>query len=240
MKITQNVSRWIFILLLPVMLVTATIAVAFNSLWLYRFDFNKYDISAITGISPSELENAARGIINYWNSSDQYIDIVVEKNGQPFTLFNEREVAHMKDVKNLVRLDYAALAFAGVYCLLYAGTALFWRRPRYHRELAVAGFGGGALALAFLGIMGIMATANFDAFWTRFHLLSFANDFWQLDPTRDYLIMMFPEGFWSDAVLMIGLTAAFLALLIGAVSMIFLKRGAKKSPANKSYKSAVI
>ena len=228
MKVALNISRWIFILFLPVTLVTSTIAVAFNSLCLYRYDFNKYHISSVTGIAPNELEEAANGIIAYWNSPDEYIHIVVNKNDQPFTLFNDREVVHMKDVKSLVRLDYAALAFTGIYCILYTGIALFWRRPRYHRELKVAGVGGGAFTLGFLGVIGVMAAANFDAFWTNFHLLSFANDFWQLDPTSDYLIMMFPEGFWSDAVIIVGVSAALLALLIGAGSWLSFRLDARK------------
>jgi len=32
-----------------------------------------------------------------------------------------------------------------------------------------------------------------------------------LDPSRDYLIMLFPEGFWYDAVILFGLITAGVA-----------------------------
>jgi integral membrane protein (TIGR01906 family) len=59
-----------------------------------------------------------------------------------------------------------------------------------------------------------------DAF-VQFHLVAFSNDLWILDPTRDHLLMLFPEGFWFDATMRIaGLTAleaAALAVLGAAV-----------------------
>ncbi len=224
MKIAWLVARWLFVLCLPVVLFTASIGLAFNSLWLYKYGFSKYDISGVTGLAPAELDRAARGLIGYWNSGQEYIDITVTRDGQPFTLFNEREVIHLKDVKALVRLDYLALAIAGLYCLVFAAVALWWRPPTYRRELALAGMGGSLLGAALLAVMGIMALSDFSGFWWRFHLLSFANDLWLLDPSRDYLIMMFPEGFWYDSVLIIAGLTAFLILLIGLLSWLYLRK----------------
>ena len=45
---------------------------------------------------------------------------------------------------------------------------------------------------------------GFDELFRQFHLLSFANDFWQLDPRTDHLIQMFPRGFWFDVTLAVG------------------------------------
>ncbi len=47
----------------------------------------------------------------------------------------------------------------------------------------------------------------------QFHLLSFTNDLWQLDPRRDYLIMMYPQGFFRDATIAIGGLTLALAML---------------------------
>ena len=38
-----------------------------------------------------------------------------------------------------------------------------------------------------------------------FHLISFTNDLWILDPRRDYLIMMFPQGFFFDSTMFIAM-----------------------------------
>jgi uncharacterized membrane protein len=64
----------------------------------------------------------------------------------------------------------------------------------------------------------------------QFHLISFANDFWLLDPTKDYLIMLFPQGFWSDAATIIALVATGLALVLagaGGGYLLLARRQAK-------------
>jgi len=224
MKTAIIFARVVFIICLPILLFTSSIALAFNSLWLYSNGFVKYDIGAVTGISQPELNEAARALITYWNSGEEYINVVVEKDGQPFTLFNEREVIHLKDVKALVRLDYIALVTTGLLVVALTAFAFWYRRPVYRLELAGAGFGGGVLSLGILVAVGAMVLADFDGFWTQFHLLSFANDLWLLDPSRDYLIMMFPEGFWFDSVIVVAGLMAFLALLIGVLAWLYLRK----------------
>ena len=81
MKILGIAAKWLFILCLPVLLVTASIGWAANSLWLYKYGFEKYDVSRTTGLADSELENAARGLIGYFNSGEEYISLTVLKDG---------------------------------------------------------------------------------------------------------------------------------------------------------------
>ena len=57
----------------------------------------------------------------------------------------------------------------------------------------------------------------------QFHLLVFSNDFWQLDPARDYLIMLFPGGFWYDVTIDCALATAGLAAVIGGGSWWYLR-----------------
>lgn len=224
MKIAVIVTRIVFSVCLPIFLFTASVAVAFNAPWLYSHGFDKYNISVVTDISRPELNRAARALIGYWNSGEEYISVTVEKDGQPFMLFNEREVIHLKDVKALVRLDYVALVVTGLYIAAYAALAFWYRRPAYRRDLAVAGFGGGVLGLGIMVVVGIVVLVDFDGFWRQFHLFSFANDLWLLDPSRDYLIMMFPEGFWLDSVLLVAGIMAFFSLLSVVLSWFCLKK----------------
>lgn len=208
------IARWLFILCLPVLLLTASIAWAVNSLWLYEQGFDKYRISQATGLSPSELDKAARGLISYFNSGEADINVTVTKDGRTFALFNEREVIHLRDVKELFRLDYRVLLVTLVYALGYAGANLFLkRRLRLAREVAT----GAGLTLALMLVLGVGILLDFSGLFLQFHLISFTNDLWQLDPSRDYLIMMFPEGFWADAARYIALATFGMAVtLFGA------------------------
>ena len=189
-----------------------------NSLWLYKYGFEKYDVSSTTGLADSELEKAATGLISYFNSGEEYISLTVVKDGQPFELFNQREIVHLKDVKELVWLDYRVLLGTLLYALGYAGVNLFRGKRQYRRRLAWGVIGGTSLTLALMLALGIGTLMGFDQLFLQFHLLSFANDFWQLDPTRDYLIMLFPQGFWYDATLFCALATTAGAVVLGGVA----------------------
>jgi integral membrane protein (TIGR01906 family) len=81
--------------------------------------------------------------------------------------------------------------------------------------------------------VGLLALVGFETLFTLFHHISFANDLWQLDPRRDYLIMMFPLGFWFDATMRVAATAVGGALLLGGTSGAYLyyRRRAGREPA---------
>ncbi len=211
-------AKWLFSLCLPILLLTASIGWAVNSHWLYQYGFEKYDVSQTTGLAEMELEKAATGLIGYFNSGGANISLTVIKDGEPFELFNQREVIHLRDVKGLIRLDYWVLLGTLIYTLSYAGVSLFWRRGRYWRRLGWGTVSGSGITLALMLALGLGALLNFDQLFYQFHLLSFSNEFWQLDPTRDYLIMLFPGGFWYDAALFCALATAGLAVILGGVA----------------------
>jgi len=217
-RIIATTARWLFILCLPVTLLTASIGLAVNSQWLYEYGFNKYDVRQTTGLADSELRKAASGLISYFNSGEDFIDLTVIKDGQPFPLFNEREIAHLKDVKRLIRLDYQVMLGTGIYVLLYAVTSLCWLAEECRRRLAQAAIASSGLTLGLILLIGLAAVLDFQGFFLWFHHVSFANDLWLLDPSRDYLIMLFPEGFWYDATIFLALLIVVLAVLAAGVA----------------------
>jgi integral membrane protein (TIGR01906 family) len=217
-RILGTTARWLFILCLPVMLLAAVIATAVNSHWLYEYGFDKYDVSQTTGIDDTELEKAASGLISYFNSNDEFINLTVIKDGELFTLFNQKEIAHLKDVKELIWLDYRVLLATGSYVLLYATTSLCWLVEESRRQLATATIIGGGITLSLILTLGLAAVLDFENFFLRFHLISFANDLWLLDPAKDYLIMLFPQGFWYDVTIFIALATVGLAVIIAGLA----------------------
>lgn len=213
-NIVRIIAQWLFILCLPVLLLTASVSLAANTSALYHYGFEKYDVGETTGLTGSELEEVADGLIGYFNSGEEYISLTVTKNGESFEVFNEREVMHLKDVKGLFRLVYILLLGTGIYALAYlAVSLLWWRDRRLWRGL----FGGGVLTLGLMAVVGIMVAVDFNWFFYNFHLISFANDLWQLNPATDYLIMLFPQGFWFDAAVFCAAATAFGAVVLGGL-----------------------
>jgi len=155
------------------------------------------------------------------------------KDGEPLELFNQREVIHLRDVKGLIWLDYRVLLGTLIYALAYAAVTFFWQRKGYRQPLARVVLGGSSLTLAFMLALGVGlgAMLNFERLFLQFHLLSFTNEFWMLDPTRDYLIMLFPRDFWYDATLFCALaTTAGAVALGGAAGGYLLFTGRQATP----------
>ena len=228
MKVIKEIAKWLFVICLPVMLLTASVTWAANSGWLYRYGFDKYNVGETTGLEKTELDKAADGLISYFNSGDELIDITVVKDDEPFQLFNDREVGHLKDVKALFRLVYWLLLGTLVYGLAYIVVSLFVRKDK--GAVAQGLLYGGGLTLVLIAALGIAILADFDGFFYRFHLISFANDLWMLNPATDYLIMLFPQGFWYDAALFCVITTILGALILGGVGWWYLRRLRTQGP----------
>lgn len=212
--------RWLpaalFVAAVPVFLVTGSITWAFNHIGLYESGFERYRIAYISGIAPADLRQVALEIRAYFNSGDEPLAVRTRVFGAERALFNEKEVIHMADVKRLLWGVYGAFA-ASAACLAALTAAGFARAGRrWLPSLARRTLGGGALTAGLLLLFGLLSTVAFDTLFLLFHQISFANDFWQLDPRTDYLVLLFPQGFWFDATLWFALRALAGAILLTA------------------------
>ena len=148
------------------------------------------------------------------NSADiSYLSDLKFEDGNP--LYNDRELSHMADVKNVVRgalnIWFISLAILALLAMLA------WRGDWIHEYINGLRRGGMwmigfAVALGLIAGIGIAANPNvFWQFFTFFHTLFFEGDSW-LFYYSDTLIRLFPIRFWQDAFL----AAAILALGGGA------------------------
>jgi integral membrane protein (TIGR01906 family) len=226
LKIMTSIVKWILVLCVPALLISASLAWGFNSLWLYKYGFQKYGVSETTGLTPSELEKAARGLITYFNSGEEYVHITVLKSGTSFELFTTEEQIHFKDVKQLIRLDYRVLLASlllMIGCILFL---IFWQRGKYRPQLPQSIFWGSGITIGLILILGIVSIINFDWLFLQFHFLAFTNPYWS---ASGYMLLLFPGDFWLDAALFcIGFTAS-LAVILGGFALFYgrKKRGPK-------------
>ena len=208
-------ARWLFMLCLPVLLVTASIWWAANSQWLYTSGFARYEVGRTTGLAQSELEKAASGLIDYFSSPGEFVNITVVKNGQPLDLFNKEEILHFRDVKRLFRLDFCVLLGTAVYCAAYTSGSIMLRQRRHYQRLARAALGGSGITLALMLLLGMGTLLDFDQLFLQFHFLAFTNDLWS---TEGYMRLLFPRDFWYDAVVYCGAATGGPALVVAAVA----------------------
>ncbi len=219
--ILRQAAAVLFIAFIPVFIVLTVVRFATNWEAPYHYAFSQYDAPEVTGIERSELDRAAREIIYYFQSerSDVLLDIRVEDGGEMRPLFNQREILHMQDVQHLFRLVFRAHEMIFMYLIGYVAGVYLWSRERSMRRLAQQLIIGGTATVALLGVTAVAIVLGFDSLWTQFHLISFSNDLWRLNPQTDHLIQMFPEAFWFDVTLAIGVVSMLIggALALGGI-----------------------
>ena len=236
MNAIRVTARWVFILSIPVLLLSATLGWAFNSLWIYKNGFAKYDVGQSLRLSPAELDRSAQELIAYFNNTHQeFLDINVTYNtGETAPLFIDQngnpdmnDILHMKDVKGLVWLDYRLFLGSAIYILGYVLVSLIRNRWHGRRDLALGVSWGGGATIALLCFLGVFAVTSFDWFFTTFHEIFFPQGNWQF-PSWDHMITLFPDGFWSDVTLLVGLVTLGLALAVGGLGLFWLRRIKKR------------
>lgn len=205
MAFVRQIAALLFIIALPVALVTTNVRITVNEPHVYEYATDHYHTPATTGIQRSELLRASGELRDYFNGGDDRpVFIRVRRGGELISLFNQRETVHLQDVRSLFQTTFRVQEVAAIFVLAYVVLVFVWAREGTVRALATQVLASGVLSLAVIGVVGGVALAGFDAAFERFHLVAFNNDFWQLDPATDHLIQMFPEAFWRDITLLVG------------------------------------
>ena len=220
----------LFVVALPVALVGTNVRVLFTAAPLYTYALEEYNVPAVTGIPRAELDRAMAEIRDYFTNDQELLRITVtDDRGRTNPLFTPREVIHMRDVKHLVQWIFRAQVLALAVVAGYVALWLALERRAAWAPLArltrLSMLGSLAVAAAF----ALTALLGFERLFTRFHELSFSNDFWQLDPREHHLVQMFPQDFWLVAtVLLAGMTIVEILALL-ALSWGYLQRAERRT-----------
>lgn len=222
--------RVLFYVCLPLVLVTTNVRFAFNEERVYKYSIDHYNAAAVTGIAHSDLIAATADIRAYFNNNQDLLRTRVhDSSGNVVPLFHPKEVLHMRDVKHLLQRVYAIETLALCFVLAYVVAICLWSGAESLQALAMRALRASILTIALVVGFGVVASTGFDALFTRFHELSFGNDFWQLDPATDHLVQMFPQGFWLDATVLIAGLTVVEAAIIGGVAWMYLRRREKRA-----------
>lgn len=214
----QNLIRpfsWVIAIAIPCFLLMTAIRLLFTPLYpqvVYRlpgFPEDSY------GFSLEDRLYWSRISMDYLldNSPVEYLAGQQLPDGQP--LYNEREVSHMLDVKNLVR---AMVNAWWILLVALVGLGIWAWRARWAPDFLHALGNGGRLTIALVVFILAGVAIGFNALFTAFHRIFFSGDSW-LFLYSDSLIRLFPLPFWSAAFVFMGVLTIF-----GAVFLIFLDR----------------
>jgi len=201
-------------ILIPFFLMMGSIRVLLNPFFLdYEYNLPNFPRDDF-GFSTADRLYWGKISLNYLTNSAgiDYLGDLKFEDGTSF--YNDRELSHMLDVKNLIQ---KALIVWYISIAVLIGLFI-WSRLKKWTDIFMRGLSRGSL-LTFGVIAAVLVgvALNFDELFTQFHHLFFTGDTW-LFYVNDSLIRLFPEKLWSDAFLFMGvftLVGAVLLLLLG-------------------------
>jgi len=137
--------------------------------------------------------------------------------------FDESAVAHLEDVRDVIRLARAATVLLAIVVAVVSFLAVRARRTRELAEVLVrAGFVTVALPL----VAGVAGALSFDAVFTAFHGLFFESGTWTF-PADSLLIQVFPEAFWAVAGVCWGGLMVLVGLCYGGLGVVLRRLGTR-------------
>ena len=237
-KLLPLAAAALFVAAVPLFLIATNVRWVINAPLLYSYGFDRHDSVGRTGIEREELLSAGRQIRDYFNNDDEFITVsVIVGYSRVGSLFRTREVLHMRDVKALVRGVYRVQELSAAYIAAFITVGLIVRRREFLPDLARLLVIGGGATLGLVVVAGLASLVGFDRLFLAFHLISFTNDLWKLDPSTDYLIAMFPQGFFFDATMWIAGSTIVEAAALVAAGLVLRRRAGKSRSQTDSVSS---
>lgn len=209
--------------LMITLLITSVEAVTYWTPGYYEKEYTKYNVTEDVKMEMDDLLDVTHEMMAFLrgNRADLHVPTVVD--GQPREFFNEREIAHMEDVRGLF---LAAIALRRICLMLIAVCVvlLLVLKADIKRVLPKMLCAGTGLFFAVLAILTGIISTNFTKYFIIFHEIFFNNDLWMLDPSTDLLINIVPEPFFVDTAARIGITYGISVIIVFAVCICILRR----------------
>lgn len=210
------------IAMLIILLISSFEIGAYSDYGWYEKEYEKYNVLNELKMEMPDVMRVTEEMMAYLrgNRKDLVVNTVV--NGEEREFFNDREKAHMVDVKNLfiggLWLRRGAVLVLAIVVIVLVLTKADWKQLLPKSVLISMG--------SFIGITlvaGTLFMSDFNKYFTIFHEIFFTNDLWLLNPDTDLLICMLPEGFFLDMVIRIGLSFLILLIIMLVISVLILK-----------------
>lgn len=209
------------ILISIIILITAINQYSFNNEY-YDKEFIKNDIVSATGMETSELEKVTEKIAGYLGGIYDELNLVVTIEDNSLVMFNEKEIAHMVDVKYIFSVLKALRSVAIILVLLFVVMIRKDELSKLYFSRALM-YNGIFTIILFVGLLA-MVYSDFTKYFVKFHELFFTNDLWLLNPKTDRLIQMLPENFFSDIAVNIAKLYAGVSFALGIIGANFTQK----------------
>lgn len=207
--------------LMLILLITSVEAVAYWTPGYYEKEYTRYHVTDDVRMEMNDLLDVTQEMMAYLRGKRDDLHVPAIVDGQPREFFNEREIAHMEDVRNLFLgglMIRRICAAAALLCI----AALVGLKARIRKVLPGAVCAGMGLFFALVCGLAALISTDFTKYFVIFHQIFFDNDLWLLNPQTDLLINIVPEPFFMDTAARIAMVFAGSVLLIFFFCLFFL------------------
>jgi len=207
----NRILSWVVALLVPIVLVLTSMRLIMTPVFL-EFEYNLPNFPPDRyGFTTEERIDLSRYALDYLlNSADiSYLGDLKFANGSP--VYNERELVHMVDVKKAIRATQWVRYFSYVALL----ALWIWAYRAGWLDAYIAGLSrGGWLTVGVLAFLLVFVVLSFGVFFVAFHNVFFDPGTWIFNYS-DTLIRLFPERFWRDIFVYVGVLSMGAGLALG-------------------------
>ena len=158
--------------------------------YIYEYNLNSYPITERTSLEIEEIREINTQIKNYFFDETEFLEV---------SIFNEKEIYHMKDVKDIINNLFLYGKLSSVVFVIIALICVKKYKVRIYSVFKASSIVYSAVLLA----LAIGFLISFNKLFIIFHEIAFSNDLWKLNINEDYLLMMYPENFFRDIALLI-------------------------------------
>lgn len=225
-KAFKIISFWIIFISLPILLLLNSVEIAAFDLDFYSAQYDENQVMEDTGIEKEELMNITREMLDYLKDDREDLEVYGQVNGQKQLIFDEKDQAHMVDVKELFSKGFLLRNLSLAFFLIALVYLAFVKEQK--RKAAQGIFLSTVITIFILILLGIIVATDFSKYFDEFHYIFFDNDLWRLDPRESILIHLVPLGFFQNIMIQIILYFSGSLLICILLSGWYLKHSKKR------------
>ncbi len=226
-KTLLTILRWLVILAMPFFLGLGTIRA------IIAWDYPAFEYPRIApdmfGFTPEQRLQLAQDTLVYLQRPEPAAEVIylleeLRLPGSDRPLYNDDEIGHMIDVKNMADAMKRIAYVAGGIVVVGLAIMLIPRHSRHYgwRTLMM----GGLATVIALGAIALFILIAWPIFFVQFHELLFPPGTWTF-AYSDSLIRLFPEQFWFDIGVLITVTTLVLGVLVALAGYLMSRRARK-------------
>lgn len=186
----------------------------------YYTQYKQNNTREIVKTDDDNLMYITNNLLDYLKDINDDINITYLKNGIKTNVYQEIELIHMSDVKdlyqNVILLRNVLLIFIIIGILYFISKDISFRNEFNYSVI---------LSLIIIIIIVINCIIDFNSFWFSFHKIFFTkNDYWLLDPNTCILVNLFTSDFFFSLCTKICIISVVVILLLIIIINLYEKK----------------